>query len=219
MRRRKLLEKSSTGVGIVLFGASVTGNAAADDSTVHGVNTDFDPDSERAIRRFFKELGEVEKEEARVEVHESLGQPQAKAITEVLQEIEVDVVVDDPTNRDVSTHSGSSSVSAEVSGEHWAFNYTVFSFEYEVEWDYDQNEVSNIQEMDRPNTYDPTWSADGETGSNWMHDNGDTWNGRSQHMFSYVGGGSIPTIEATPWIELEGTAAGFGFTVDSGDGI
>jgi len=85
--------------------------------------------------------------------------------------------VNDSKENGISVQSsGTLSVSAEVSAEHWAFGYTVWSFEYEVEWDYDQNEVSNINEMERPNVFDATWSVDGPSGSNWMNADSDGLN-------------------------------------------
>ena len=197
---------------------SFSGSAAADDRVVHGVETDFDPNSDQEIKQFFKQLGEVEKEENRVEVHESLGKPQSNAITEVLNEIEYKTEVNSPIESGLSIQSTGTSVSAKVTAKHWALGYTVWSFEYKVEWDYDQNEVSNINEIERPNTSDPTWSADGESGSNWLNVDSDEWHGRSQHKFSYIGGGTVPTLEMTPWVELTGNANGVGSVVDKSNG-
>lgn len=217
-----MLKKGGASTIISLSSLGIIGSVSAEESTVHGVNTSFDPNSDREIRQFFKQLGDVENKQKRIEVHERLGEPQAEAITDVITgiEFETNVAVNNSEQSDVTVQSSdTTSISAEVSAEHYALGYTVWSFEYEVEWDYDQNEVSNIQEMERPNVYDPTWSADGESGSNWMNEGYDDWNGRSQHKFSYIGGGTVPTLENTPWIELEGFADGTGNVVDSNNGV
>lgn len=219
MKRRSLLKKASGSAVVGLSVLNLSGSAAADDRVVHGVETDFNPNSNQEIKQFFKQLGEVEKEENRVEVHESLGEPQSNAITNVLSEIEYNTVVNDPIETGPSIQSiSTTSVSAQVSAEHWALGYTIWSFEYEVEWDYDYNEVGNIDEMVRPNVSDATWSADGESGSNWLNVDSDEWDGRSQHKFSYIGGGSVPTLEMTPWIELTGNESGVGTVVDANNG-
>jgi hypothetical protein len=52
-----------------------------------------------------------------------------------------------------------------------------------------------------------------------MNEGYDDWNGRAQHKFSYIGGGTVPTLENTPWIELEGFADGSGNVVEANNGI
>ncbi|MFW6017649.1 MAG: hypothetical protein ACOCPX_02380, partial [Halapricum sp.] len=94
----------------------------------------------------------------------------------------------------------------------------VFTLEYEVEWDYDEDEISNVYEYVRPNTYDPTWSHKGEVSSGcWMVEKEDSWNGRIEHVFSYMGAGAIDPFTVTPWVELEGDSSGDGNVVSTGD--
>jgi len=234
MQRRDLIKSigSIATVGITAVAYTEDAEATSEENIIHGVHTDFNPDSNKEIRRFFRDISVLSNKE-RVLVHRNLGDAQSQVITDIITSGEIrirksqtkslsgDVNSQNSQSDNITpaNHYSEESVSAEVNLRHWLFNNKLWSLEYEVEWEYDGLNIFGITEFPRPNVYDGTYSADGVVdGGTWMNDQDDEWTGRNQQKFSYIGGGTVPTLEYTPWIELTGDANGNGSVVDSGNG-
>lgn len=220
-QRREILRDVGKVSAVGALSAAATGQAAASRSgaTIHGVDTRFDPGSKEEIRKFFERLGRLEGAERR-EVQKHLGEKQVDAVVDVLKSIEVEVDLEPREDSDGGFETNyTDTVSARVHGEHWAFSYTLWEFEYEITWDYDYEQIADVTHKPSGNTYDYSWNYDGLVyGGSWNDIDSDEFECRRQGKFSYLGAGPLPSFESEPWITLSGNSYGYGVVVDTGNG-
>ncbi|GAB7019396.1 hypothetical protein [Halostagnicola bangensis] len=218
--RRKILGNVGKASIIGITAVSGVGKVAADtgdQSNNLDIDTNFNPNNIEEVTEFMEDLGDLS-EEDRIEAQEALNEPRSEAVIDWLEGIEFKHETQEPEEvRTTSTGWDSISVTGTESAEHWTGTHTVLEFEYTVEWEYNswENEIRNISEQPHGTTPDPSWSHDGVV-NNWINEDDDEFNAYRQHQFSYVGGGSIPSLTLEPYIEITGDHNGFGRVVDSG---
>lgn len=234
--RRNVLKRIGQISTAGLLPTAGIGKVAADPiTTCSGVDTDFDPSSKNELRQFFTDLGRLSEEE-RIEAQKQLDESRSEAVIKVLESFEIEIDFDDPqtsSSQEFSTEQnnlldpggggGSTWLETTITGTErarWQYiGYTLWIFEYEVAWEYDQSGIRNVRERPGHDIRDSTWSHDGEVSAGcWMEEGSSSFESRREHAFTYIGGGSIPTMTLNPWVRLTGDESGNGEVLDSGGG-
>lgn len=199
--RRTVLKLAGTGVtSVPLIGATSAGGESNGN-----LNTNFNPDNPRAVRKFVLETKEIGDDEHQ-RLHQDLSEKQITALREAFRvaDIRTERVQSEPD--DVSPLRTSETYSQTATS---TLGFDLWTIHHDIFWDHNGSSVYNISSRSRAEDHDFTWGYDGTVDYTFDVNSAD-FSSRRQDKFS----SDIYQLTCTPHSELVGTASGNWWVAD-----
>lgn len=212
--RRKFLRNATLAVGTA---AAIPGVAAAKDNGT--IDTDFDPSSDREVRRFaeqFRDLPEAERQD----VFQSLTKEQHQGLMRAFAPTQVETTVVNPRTEGSGQSSPITTQGRQSTREAKASAYSTLGFHlwdwfHRVSWEHNGSYVYDVQYNDYANVYDATWGYQG-TKSKSLDIDRHNFEAYRQGRLTFLGGSYI--LKADPYARIKGYDNGYSRILSKGDG-
>lgn len=218
--RRNVLQLAGSGLGsVVLFGSA----SASQRSNENGkLDTDFNPNSPRAVRKFALGTRGLDDEEHR-ELHEELSSKQIDALREAfsvadIRPGDIEMTAADASGQfdesagasDTVTSQGTRVMATYSQTATSTLGFDLWTIHHDIIWTYDGDSVYDIASRSRAEEHDFTWGYDGTIDYSFTvrSSSFDSWR---QDRFS----SDIYQLTCSPHSELMGTASGNAYVKDS----
>lgn len=209
--RRRLLKTSSAG----LLGLSTVGfaSAASNENDRGRINSEFNPSSEKQLRRFLKQFKKLEEEDRSV-LWKQLTRNQQEAIFDAEKVETTESEVTQTQSDDGVTTLARSSTWVNTLTAKSSLGFVVWKFNHEINWNYNYNgQVWGINTDCYPSNLDVLWNWKGQV-AGYVNDEGNYFDSFKKGSFQFCAGGSVGCgFNAYPYSELRGYNRG-GYDVE-----